>query len=134
MLQVESRPLPTRKAKKPRPERNENGGAQEDATPEPIGDNDHLSVNPSYPPFRRAGIHLLGLLIRATVRLLDEGQLISPFSGAFVKRAHITLSYAAATDVDAIVRVMAREVNEELTSLEPHLLQIVGSSRCMSSL
>jgi hypothetical protein len=63
------------------------------------------------------------------MRLIDEGQLVIPFSGAFVKRAHITLSYASATDSDAIVRVMAREANEELSCLEPHLLQVgIGSS------
>ena len=86
------------------------------------GDNDHLSSDSTYPPLRRAALHLLTLLIRVTMRAMEDGHHILPFSGAFVRRAHITLGYIASTDDDSIARVMAREVNEELTSFEAYVL------------
>lgn len=124
LLQIESRSTLNSKPKAqthtgPEDERKGDGAEQETRLP---GDNGYLTTDPKCPPLRRAALHLLALLIRATAKAIDDGNVILPFSVAFIKRAHITLGYVAATDDDGVVRVMAREVNEELSSFEEYLV------------
>ncbi|TEB30240.1 hypothetical protein FA13DRAFT_579051 [Coprinellus micaceus] len=123
LLQIESRSalnLGSNEEKKA--ELGKGDGDEETEEASPSGDNDHLTADSKYPPLRRAALHLLALLIRATAKATDDGNIILPFSATLVKRAHITLEYIAATDDDTVVRVMAREVNEELSSFEEYLV------------
>ncbi|KAJ7068253.1 hypothetical protein C8F01DRAFT_600334 [Mycena amicta] len=71
--------------------------------------------NPKQPPFRRAALHFLGLLIRETGRQMDSTR--PEFSGNVLRRMKTILSYISTTDGDMIVRVMAREVVESLSEL-----------------
>ncbi|TFK28768.1 hypothetical protein FA15DRAFT_633184 [Coprinopsis marcescibilis] len=118
MLQVESRSAPD-----VTPTREQQKDGEEAAPVKLLGDNDHLSADSKYPPLRRAGLHLLGLLVRSTIRGFEEDEhSVIPFSGNFVQRARITLGYVASTDNDTVVRVMAREIREELLALESSVL------------
>ncbi|KAF7332143.1 RTP1-C1 domain-containing protein [Mycena kentingensis (nom. inval.)] len=74
--------------------------------------------NSKQPPFRRAALHFLGLLIRET----GCNPTRPIFSGSVLKRIKTTLGYIAVTDADAIVRVMAREVGENLGELAETML------------
>jgi hypothetical protein len=123
LLQIESRSaLNLRSNEEKKAELGKGDGDEETEEARPSGDNDHLTTDSKYPPLRRAALHLLALLIRATAKATDDGNIILPFSATLVKRAHITLEYIAATDDDTVVRVMAREVNEELSSFEEYLV------------
>ncbi|KZT12600.1 uncharacterized protein LAESUDRAFT_638789 [Laetiporus sulphureus 93-53] len=77
------------------------------------------STNSRFPPLRRAALHFLSLLIQACISRVyeygDGDQLAFP--PHLVKRAKNTLGYVAATDDDAVVRVMAREALEGLDQL-----------------
>ncbi|VDC05160.1 unnamed protein product [Peniophora sp. CBMAI 1063] len=75
------------------------------------------TANAKFPPFRRAALHFLGLLVRAYTRRAYDGDsgVGSVFPSARVKTV---LGYLAATDVDDVVRVMAREVGEAADDLE----------------
>ncbi|TFY64009.1 hypothetical protein EVG20_g6094 [Dentipellis fragilis] len=87
----------------------------------PSMDAEPTSTNAKFPPLRRAALHFLGLLVRAYTRqAYDEAE-----HGAHefpVRRAKMTLGYVAATDVDAVVRVMAREVGEAVGTMEEALV------------
>ncbi|KAJ6539322.1 hypothetical protein B0H19DRAFT_961303 [Mycena capillaripes] len=76
-----------------------------------------ISANSKLPPFRRAALHFLGLLIRETTRQIYDSSLIE-FSSRLLKRIRTTLAYVSATDGDRVVRVMAREAVEGLSELE----------------
>ena len=123
LLQIESRSALNARPNEPG-ERCGKGDAEgeDNSGTKPAGDNDYLTSDPRYPPLRRAALHLLALLIRATAQAINDGNIILPFSAAFVKRARITLGYVAATDDDTVVRVMARETNEELSWFEEYLV------------
>ncbi|KAJ7047394.1 hypothetical protein C8F04DRAFT_935919 [Mycena alexandri] len=84
-------------------------------------DNNPLSANSKLPPFRRAALHFLGLLIRETTRQIYESAHIE-FSNRSFKRIRTTLGYVASTDGDMVVRVMAREAVEGLGELEEAML------------
>ncbi|KAF6762641.1 hypothetical protein DFP72DRAFT_876446 [Ephemerocybe angulata] len=130
LLQVESRPTPlmpkAKEALKSEEETKPQDATGDESILEEVekqaGDNDHLTANSKYPPLRRAALHLLALLIRSSAQAIEDGHQIMPFSVAFVKRAHLTLGYISGTDDDSVVRVMAREVNEELSSFESYLV------------
>jgi len=87
-------------------------------------DNEPTAADAKFPPFRRASLHFLGVLVRAYTRRATAS---SP-SGAGTstpddydfptRRATATLGYVTATDADAVVRVMAREVGEAVRALE----------------
>ncbi|KAA1475539.1 hypothetical protein DENSPDRAFT_429786 [Dentipellis sp. KUC8613] len=97
-----------------------------EATPDTIRpsspgmDADPTSTNAKLPPLRRAALHFLGILVRAyTRRAYDEIENgVHEFP---LRRAKVTLGYVAATDVDAVVRVMAREVGEAVVAMEEDL-------------
>lgn len=88
-------------------------------------DNQPTAADTKFPPFRRASLHFLGVLVRAyTRRAYDcsgssaSAGSVSPVHDFPVRRATTTLGYVAATDADAVVRVMAREVSEAMHALQ----------------
>ncbi|KAJ7682824.1 hypothetical protein DFH06DRAFT_306273 [Mycena polygramma] len=86
-------------------------------TPTESEDTNPISADPKLPPFRRAALHFLGLLIRETTKQIYDASQIE-FSNRLFKRMRTTLAYVSATDGDMVVRVMAREVGEGLSELE----------------
>jgi hypothetical protein len=107
--------------------------AEADANPNSIPqaptasmDSQPTAANPIFPPFRRASLHFLGLLVRAYTRRAYasadpgvSGPLVNDFP---IRRAATTLGYIAATDADAVVRVMAGEVGDAVHTLERALV------------
>lgn len=88
----------------------------------PSMDDQPTPANPTFPPFRRASLHFLGILVRAYTRRAYASS-DSSVSGMSLddfptRRAATTLAYIAATDADAIVRVMAGEVGDAVHTLE----------------
>ncbi|KAH9017024.1 hypothetical protein EDB84DRAFT_1629366 [Lactarius hengduanensis] len=92
-------------------------------------DTEPTAADARSPPFRRASLHFLGVLVRAYMRRAtasspsgagtDSRGYILPDGDDFpTRRATATLGYVAATDADAVVRVMAREVGEAVRALE----------------
>jgi hypothetical protein len=73
-----------------------------------------MSTNSKSPPLRRAALHFLSRLLRATAGSIESTSPAPMFS---MKRARATLAYIAATDPDMIVRVMAQEAVEDLKKL-----------------
>jgi len=83
---------------------------------DPITMDSHpLSTNSKFPPLRRAALHFLSLLIRATTTQIYD----STFQGLVfpLERASTILGFAAATDKDVVVRVMAQEALEGLRNM-----------------
>jgi hypothetical protein len=78
-----------------------------------------------HPSLRRAALHLLALLLRASIAgVYDSGYQGQVFPGPDVKRAKTTLLYVASTDVDSMVRVMAREAMEQMEQLNEAIMGI----------
>ena len=78
-----------------------------------------------FPPFRRASLHFLGVLVRAYTRRaydLSSSSGVPPTYDFPVRRATTTLGYVAMTDADTVVRVMAREVGEAIHALQRALV------------
>lgn len=84
-------------------------------------DDQPTAANPTFPPFRRASLHFLGILVRAYTRRAyassvgGSGMSVDDFP---TRRAATILAYIAATDADAVVRVMAGEVGDAVHTLE----------------
>jgi len=132
LLQVETVPATQGQRRPPRkdgqaldPEREDKGTDDERGgdTPPPFTpdtmDAQPTSSNSKFPPLRRAALHFMTLLIQAcTTRFYDSdaGDALA-FPPRLVSRAKTTLGYVAATDEDAVVRVMAREALEGLDQL-----------------
>ena len=96
------------------------------SSPIPSMDSQPTVVDPTFPPFRRASLHFLGILVRAYTRRAyasssvgGSGMLVDDFP---TRRAATTLAYIAATDADAVVRVMAGEVDDAVHTLERALV------------
>lgn len=88
----------------------------------PSMDDQPTAANPTFPPFRRASLHFLGILVRAYTRRAYASS-DSSVSGMSVddfptRRAATTLAYIAATDADTVVRVMAGEVGDAVHTLK----------------
>ena len=92
-------------------------------------DSEPTAADARFPPFRRASLHFLGVLVRAYTRRAstpsESGSSAAPRGNISlgdddfpVRRATTTLGYVAVTDADAVVRVMAREVGEAVRVLE----------------
>jgi hypothetical protein len=79
-----------------------------------IMDDDPTSTNAKVPPMRRSALHLLSLLTRACLNL----SLAEAFDPSLARRIRITLAYVAATDVDPICKLQAKEGLEGLAALE----------------
>jgi len=81
-------------------------------------DNTPTAKNSKFPPLRRAALHFLGLLVREAARYSCESfSKTALLSQTVIQRARVTLAYISSTDVDSVVRVMAREVHEGLEEL-----------------
>lgn len=81
-------------------------------------DNTPTAKNSKFPPLRRAALHFLGLLAReATQYSCESLSKTTLLSQEVIQRARVTLAYISSTDVDSVVRVMAREVHEGLEEL-----------------
>lgn len=90
-------------------------------------DSNPTSKNPKFPPLRRAAIHFLSLLIQAATRQLYDrpGTDISViFPRILFDRLKVTLGYISSSDVDNVVRLMAREATEGLKQLQQAVLEI----------
>lgn len=108
LLQIET--VPTQ----PQSSRN----AVDEDVPATTMDTEPLSVNPKFPPFRRAALHFLSLVIRETTKQAYDSSFERPlFPVQVLNRAKTTLSYVASTDEDNIVRMMAREARDGLNQL-----------------
>jgi hypothetical protein len=103
-------------------------------SPIPSMDNQPMAANPTFPPFRRASLHFLGILVRAYTRrayassdsgVSGSGMSVDDFP---TRRAATTLAYIAATDADAVVRVMAGEVGDAVHTLERALVGLWGQT------
>lgn len=76
------------------------------------------ATNSKFPPLRRAALHFLTLLIRASItRVYDTGPLGSMIPESSINRAKTILSYVGSVDEDHVVKVMAREAREYLDQL-----------------
>ncbi|KAK0499796.1 hypothetical protein EDD18DRAFT_1152660 [Armillaria luteobubalina] len=82
-----------------------------------------------FPPMRRAAVRFLGVLVREATKAVyndeDVGYERRIWQADVLRRAKVTLGYLAATDGDGVVRVMAREVGEQLKQLEEALIEVV---------
>lgn len=108
-------------------EETEEENKEEPVTKPPVTmDSQPTSKNSKFPPLRRAALHFLALLIRAnTTRLYNSGDAReNVFPTHLVRRVKTTLGYVAATDEDAVVRVMAREALEGLDQMAEATLGI----------
>jgi hypothetical protein len=108
---------------------NSNSSSSPPPLPPASMDTQPTAADAKFPPFRRASLHFLGMLVRAYTQrvyaLSDSSASVSnvPQSNDFpVRRTTATLGYVAATDVDAVVRVMAREVVDAVHTLERALV------------
>ena len=101
-----------------RPRVHDQSEDKEDDQPTPTMDSHPTFTNSKFPPFRRAALHFLSLLIRETTKhMYDTAFGASPLPDTQMKRARATLAYLAYTDEDMVVRVMAREAGEGLAQL-----------------
>jgi hypothetical protein len=99
-------------------------------SPQPVSmDSQPTTADPTFPPFRRASLHFLGVLVRAYTRRVYASSDPSVSASGMdmgeefpVRRAATTLGYIAATDSDAVVRVMAGEVGDAVQTLERALV------------
>jgi hypothetical protein len=95
-------------------------------TPAASMDTQPTAADTKFPPFRRASLHFLGTLVRAYTQRAygssDSGANGSSVDDFPMRRITTTLSYVAATDADAVVRVMAREVVDAVHTLERALV------------
>lgn len=118
LLQIETVPV----AIKPRQPPNEGGNVEEDQSKVTM-DSQPTSNDSKLPPLRRAGLHFLALLVRAsTTHVYGRSHRGNPFSRAQLNRTKTTLAYLASTDEDNIVRVMAREVIESIDQLNAAMM------------
>ncbi|KAF8165366.1 hypothetical protein B0H34DRAFT_793763 [Crassisporium funariophilum] len=90
-------------------------------------DSDPTVKNSKLPPLRRAALHFLTLLIRATIKQIYD-QLGSGttlyFPRILIQRTNVTLGYLSASDEDGIVRLMANEAKELLKQLQQAMLDL----------
>lgn len=106
------------------PDEGPTSGEEAEPPAPPTMDSQPTSTNAKFPPLRRAALHFLSLLIMACISRLYEsadGEGLA-FPQQLVRRAKTTLGYVAATDADAVVRVMARETLEALDQLAEALV------------
>ncbi|KAI0317004.1 hypothetical protein OF83DRAFT_1276666 [Amylostereum chailletii] len=97
----------------------EDGGRKAPPPEEATMDSAPTAANAKFPPFRRAALHFLALLVRAyTRRAYADGPGLAALREFPTGRVKNTLGYVAATDADAVVRVMALEVGEAVEGLE----------------
>jgi hypothetical protein len=116
LLQTETVPAASQTLTSPKDEQ------KDEIRPEVTMDSQPLSTSAKLPPFRRAALHFLALLLRATPAHLTDSSSIQ--SMLPMKRAKVTLSYIASTDEDTVVRVMAQETLDEIKNLGQAMIGI----------
>ncbi|KAF7964709.1 hypothetical protein HWV62_3687 [Athelia sp. TMB] len=110
LLQVE------RAVERPEAAADKGKNSKSESEPQPTSSDSKL------PALRRAALHLYTQLIRASTSQMYESSYSSQtFSTSQIRRAKTTLLYVAATDRDAVVRVMASEAIEHLRQLSEAL-------------
>lgn len=119
-------PTDSRESPVPSSEAEKGPAPTEKTTPEPTMDSHPTARDSKFPPLRRAALHFLAQLVRAyTAKAYDDNSTFQASGRSFpIRRAKTTLGYVAATDVDSVVRVMAREVNEAVQALEKALIGV----------
>ncbi|KAK0230500.1 hypothetical protein IW262DRAFT_1338785 [Armillaria fumosa] len=92
-------------------------------------DENPTKADSKFPPMRRAAVRFLGVLVREATKAIyndeDVGYERRIWQADVLRRAKVTLGYLAATDGDGVVRVMAREVGEQLQQLEEAFVEAV---------
>ncbi|KAK0206796.1 hypothetical protein DFS33DRAFT_1421493 [Desarmillaria ectypa] len=92
-------------------------------------DENPTKADGKFPPMRRAAVRFLGVLVREASKAIyddeDVGYERRIWQADILRRAKVTLGYLAATDGDGVVRVMAREVGEQLRQLEEAFVEVV---------
>jgi len=84
-----------------------------------------VSTDPKLPPLRRAALHFLAQLFRAsTAGIYDSGYQGHLLLGSQAKRMKTTLAYIASTDKDNVMRVMAREAIAEIDQLTEAIVEL----------
>ena len=130
LLQIESVPFTHDHKSKIKTPTNlrENDSEDSQPTEEPQSmDSNPTSKNSKFPPLRRAAIHFLSLLIQAATRQLYDQpgtDLSVMFLRILFDRLKVTLGYVSSSDVDSVVRLMAREATEGLKQLQQAVLEI----------
>ncbi|KZT24535.1 ARM repeat-containing protein [Neolentinus lepideus HHB14362 ss-1] len=118
LLQLESKPVVARTL-------GSADEASEDKQPPETMDTDPTSKDSKLPPFRRAALHFLSLLLKAsTEQIYESNGAANVFPSALVGRMRNTLRYIASTDEDAVARVMARETLEQLDSFREAMMSV----------
>ncbi|KAF8913868.1 hypothetical protein CPB84DRAFT_1669780 [Gymnopilus junonius] len=125
LLQIESLPIQGHKPQaKPSMTESKKAGSEEESSPSMSTpahvtmDSNPTLTNSKFPPLRRAALHFLSLLIRASTNIIyDEKPSLSLISGEAYQRILLTLGYVSSTDEDSVVRVMAREAKENLEQM-----------------
>ncbi|SJL02270.1 uncharacterized protein ARMOST_05596 [Armillaria ostoyae] len=96
-------------------------------------DENPTKADGKFPPMRRAAVRFLGVLVREATKAIynneDVGYERRIWQVDVLRRAKVTLGYLAATDGDGVVRVMAREVGEQLQQLEEAFVEVVRSRK-----
>ncbi|KAK0461884.1 armadillo-type protein [Desarmillaria tabescens] len=91
-------------------------------------DENPTKADSKFPPMRRAAVRFLGVLVREATKAVyndeDVGYERRLWQAGVLRRAKVTLGYLAATDGDGVVRVMAREVGEQLQQLEEAFVEL----------
>ncbi|KAG7449381.1 uncharacterized protein BT62DRAFT_964531, partial [Guyanagaster necrorhizus] len=92
-------------------------------------DENPTKADSKFPPMRRAAVRFLGVLVREATKSVyndeDIGYERRIWQADVLRRAKVTLGYLSATDGDGVVRVMAREVGEQLEHLEEAFVESV---------
>jgi len=96
-------------------------------------DSHPTAANSKFPPLRRSALHFLAVIVRALIARVYDAEstdtdaynvLGVDLPGTVIKRGATVLKYVAATDVDDVVRVMAREAAELLEQLRRALIGV----------
>ena len=131
LLQIEGSRASAQGQQQPASTTDANASSTSSSPPTASMDSQPTTADPTFPPFRRASLHFLGMLVRAYTRRAYAGVSSDPgVSGSGmpalddfpVRRAATTLGYIATTDADAVVRVMAGEVGDAVHALERALV------------
>jgi hypothetical protein len=86
--------------------------------------------NSKFPSLRRAALHFLSLVIRATTaRLYDSRGTGEATYDISTQRARTVLTYASSVDEDIVVRVMAREALEALEQMQQAVVESKWESK-----